>query len=447
MPLVPIVLLGVAGFYVWGHTNAPRPTGGGLLAIPVLLAVMTPLIRRMARRETTFNLGAVLWLSLSVKFLGTGFRFLGGVDAVVYDAEGARLATAFRQLDFLAPTGRSIPGTGTIRYLTGIVHVLTNSSYVATFLVFSTLGFCGLMMFYRAVVIALPAANHKRYALALFFCPTLLYWPSSIGKESIMVFGLGLASLGCALLLQRMPRGLLLGALGLTVVSLIRPHVGLIFVTSVIVASVLRAPIGDSLTASIAKAAGIIALVAAGAVLAGATEQLLNVDQLSNTGSIGVALDRTQDQTTQGGAQFDAARINSPADVPWAVVTVLFRPFPFEARSALALLSSAESTAILVGIIASVRAVAGSMVRIRRNAFVAYAMSFVFTFAYLFSAIGNFGILTRQRSQVLPFLLVALALGTPGIGRPSGSGESPPIPLAGVPSDDRRPALKLAVKR
>ena len=48
--------------------------------------------------------------------------------------------------------------------------------------------------------------------------------------------------------------------------------------------------------------------------------------------------------------------------------------------------------------------------RIRREAYAAYAIAFVGVFIYLFSALGNFGILARQRVQMLPFLFVLLSL-------------------------------------
>ena len=42
--------------------------------------------------------------------------------------------------------------------------------------------------------------------------------------------------------------------------------------------------------------------------------------------------------------------------------------------------------------------------------YVAYATTYTIMFVIAFSSIGNFGILTRQRTQVLPMLLVLLVL-------------------------------------
>jgi hypothetical protein len=45
-----------------------------------------------------------------------------------------------------------------------------------------------------------------------------------------------------------------------------------------------------------------------------------------------------------------------------------------------------------------------------RVPYVAYCLAFVVMFVFAFSSIGNFGIMTRQRTQVFPFLLVFLAI-------------------------------------
>ena len=60
--------------------------------------------------------------------------------------------------------------------------------------------------FYRAFVTALPDADHHRYALLIFLWPTLVFWPSSIGKDCWLLFTLGIASLGAARVLVRRPR-------------------------------------------------------------------------------------------------------------------------------------------------------------------------------------------------------------------------------------------------
>jgi hypothetical protein len=42
--------------------------------------------------------------------------------------------------------------------------------------------------------------------------------------------------------------------------------------------------------------------------------------------------------------------------------------------------------------------------------YVAFAVSYTAMFVFAFSSVGNFGIMTRQRTQVLPLVLVLLAI-------------------------------------
>jgi hypothetical protein len=47
---------------------------------------------------------------------------------------------------------------------------------------------------------------------------------------------------------------------------------------------------------------------------------------------------------------------------------------------------------------------------LRRHSYLVMSLAFIVGFVYAFSAVANFGILARQRTQMLPFLLVFLAL-------------------------------------
>jgi len=77
----------------------------------------------------------------------------------VYQQIGAQLAESFRSLRFDVDTGAPVPGTGGLRYVTGLVSLPPGLSGYANFLVFTWLGFWGCVMLYRAFVTALPQSN------------------------------------------------------------------------------------------------------------------------------------------------------------------------------------------------------------------------------------------------------------------------------------------------
>jgi hypothetical protein len=93
-----------------------------------------------------------------------------------------------------------------------------------------------------------------------------------------------------------------------------------------------------------------------------------------------------------------------------AIVTVLFRPFPFEAHNAQSLIASAEGTVLLGMFVAGRRRLRGVPRALKRSPYVAYCLVYTILFCLIFSTFSNFGILTRERVQVFPMVLVFLAL-------------------------------------
>src|SRR5258705_3183465 len=137
----------------------------------------------------------------------------GSADASHYHQAGALLAPLFRR-GIYSDLGK-ISGTRFIEILTGQVYALTGPTRLGGFMVFAWFSFLGCYLFYRAFRTAFPDGDGRRYALLVFFFPTLLFWPSSIGKEAFMILGLGAAALGTAQLLVGRFRGLVWLALGL----------------------------------------------------------------------------------------------------------------------------------------------------------------------------------------------------------------------------------------
>ncbi len=121
----------------------------------------------------------------------------GGADSARYDDAGERISAALRAgLPWVAHG--PFPGTAFIEGFTGYVYLLLGPTLIGGFLFFSWLGFWGLLLFQRAFATALPDGDARRYALLVLFLPSLLFWPSSIGKEAWMTLALGLGAYGAA---------------------------------------------------------------------------------------------------------------------------------------------------------------------------------------------------------------------------------------------------------
>lgn len=390
----------------------PYDVSGGVLVVHVLALVTIPLLLVLTRKEDDRPFRSILVVALIAKLVGTLLRYAvllgvyGEGDAIQYDQIGSGLAQQFRQGYFAAEIGERLVGTGFIELLTGIVYTITGSTRLGGFLVFSWLGFWGLYLFYRAFRLACPQGEHRRYTLLLFFLPSMLFWPSSIGKEAWMTLTLGAFAYGVARLVSHHRHNLLWIAVGTIGSAMVRPHVTLVAVVSLMVAYMFSGSRSTSYARPLSKMAGLVVLVAVFAFALGAVEDFFRLD---DTKSIEEVLDQTEERTSKGGSEFTTTGIRSPVELPLGVFSVIFRPLPFEAGNAQALLASLEGVFLLVVFLLNWRRL-GNLIPRRHAPFVVFVSTYSLLFAIAFSNVGNFGILARQRTQLFPFLLVVLTV-------------------------------------
>lgn len=417
-----------------------------LVIVPVLGAVTLPLVRHGLRKDPDPRIGQIVAVAFVAKMLGSVARYAltyqlyERADAEAYHVSGSRLAAAFWDGTYAQVVQVEAPdltGTPFINLVTGIFYTITGPTKLGGFLIFAWLSFIGLFCFYKAVVVGFPAANHRRYAYLVFFLPSMLYWPSSIGKEAWISFGLGLSSYGIALIMRHQPLGYPVAALGLLATAGPRPHITVLVVVSLMIAYVLRRrPWREATLGPVGKVAGLVVLMSVGVVVVTTAASFFDVDRVSGE-SVTEVLDYTDEQSGQGGSEFEAVRVKSPTEFPNAVLAVLFRPWLWEAGNGQALIAAAEGMMLLVLGVAS----ATRLLRLPRYIFqvpyVAYALTYTVMFVIAFSSISNFGILTRQRTQVLPLVVVMLVL---PVGRAREHRRAPTVDRARDLSGSRRAA-------
>ena len=196
---------------------------------------------------------------------------------------------------------------------------------------------------------------------------------------------------------------------GIFAIGMVRPHVAIVFLASVLIGLFARQAHSKGRVAShlVVLVVVIVGLMWA----ANASAALFGLESLDGFNDVSAALDFAQERTSQDTSQFVVARVQSPADYPLAIVTVLFRPFPWEASGAAALLSALESVALLALVLRAVPSGIAHLDGVLQRGQLLFAVTFTSIFIFLFSAIGNFGILVRQRAQVIPFVLLLVAFG------------------------------------
>jgi hypothetical protein len=395
---------------------------GAVLIGPALIAISVPILAREAKRLQDPRLLWILIVALLLKLIGGLLRFwvtfslYGAGDATGYHREGVRLSMGFWNGDF--ETGlRSLTGTSFISLLTGVIYTITGPSKLGGFLVYSWLSFWGLFLFHRAFTVAVPEGDRRWYALFVFFLPSLLYWPSSTGKEAWMLLTLGIAAIGVARLFTgRALRGFLLLLLGAALGAVVRPHVaGLVTVAAACGLLFLKPGRAWARLGPVLKWVGVGAVGVLAVVLIVQTQSFLGTSLGGDASVTSVEgfvdeLENVATRADTGGSEFQPVIVRSPLQVPEAVVTVLFRPFIFEAGNAQGLVAAVESMMLLLIVVWRWRWIWAAITSMRRQAYVAFAGAYTGMFVIVFASFPNFGLLARERVQVLPLFLVLLCV-------------------------------------
>ncbi len=411
---------------LWLSNHATYEVWGGALVAFVLFGITAPILYGVVEAKDGARLARLVVLALAAKLAASLIRYLvafdvyGGVaDASGYAGWGQELAGTLRVGEFDVEFGRTLIGTGFLRYISGLVFVLTGPTTLGTFFVFSWLGFLGLYGCYRAVAISCHDVNLRRYAWLVFLLPSLLFWPSSLGKEAWMLFTLGIATVGAARILTRKSRGYPLLAIGLLGAGMVRPHIALLVCLALAVAYLRRErPVWARVFGPVPQFIGLVAVAVFAVVALNYTKAYFNVAEESTVASSAdEILELAANRTETGGSEFEAEPVTSPADVPRAVATVLFRPFVFEAHNLPSLLAAIETTGLLALALWSAPRWRTSLRLIFTSPYIRFAAVYTILFIVAFGAIGNFGILARQRVQMLPFFLIFLALKPPVVER------------------------------
>jgi hypothetical protein len=415
-------VVGAAYAATWGWALSSQTYNiyGALAVVPIIIAINLLLIARVVGRNPGESwLPGVLVAGLAAKAVGTFARYWvayvlysGNADAERYNLYASYQHKIWRQGQIVWDV-EGKQGTQVLEIITTAIYTVIGGSPLAGFFVFASFAFWGAYLLYRAFCIAVPEGDHKRYALLVFLLPSMLYWPSSIGKESWLLLFIGVTALGAARYFTE--RGgamllLLVGGIGLT---LVRPHVSVILFAALFVAQLFQ-PSRGTVAGLLRKGAGIAVLGMAAFVLVRASAQFLGIDDLS-VQAVTETVDWRSGNTEQGGSAFEPLPLNHPLGVPVAFVTLLFRPLPFEASNAQMLVQSLEGL-FLVGMATfGWRRLRGLPRLLRGNPFLWFALLYIIGFTLAFAGFGNFGILARQRVLMLPFFLMLLSLPKPRV--------------------------------
>lgn len=313
----------------------------------------------------------------------------------VADAQGYFIS-AFNQTEWGQDFGIGTDAIALLQY--PLIHFF-GLNWFACFLVYNLLGYIGIYLMFK-VLWDLSGNNSKvkKIILCILFLPGMNYWTSSIGKDSLMMLGIGCLVYASQKWETRLPC-LILGCI---VAGLIRPHVCAVVVLSILLAFLFSKTRKWVLLKIILVVIGIgigIASLSFLTKFVGVTE--LSLDMFE-------AKEKFYNSANSGhNSSVDISSYN----IGEKMFLYLFRPLFFDAKNILMWIASIENLILLLFFI--------NVLNRKNIRFCLKNQSFLIRFNVIYAISGtlllsfacsNMGIAMRQKTMVLPsFFVIGIA--------------------------------------
>ncbi|MCX8492212.1 MAG: hypothetical protein ORN54_14205 [Cyclobacteriaceae bacterium] len=314
------------------------------------------------------------------------------------------------------------PSTFFIIRLAAIFDLFTFSSYSATAICFAVLSFIGMWMFFLTFYRKYPQA-HWQLALATFFIPSVFFWGSGVLKDSVTLACLGIATYQFYKVFFEQKITLtnfLLLIMALYGIFSVKKFILQAYLPAVIVwifAEKFHHIQSLVLKMMLIPFTTILVIVSAyyTIVKVGEDDARYSISNISKTAKV-TAYDIRYWSGRDAGSGYELGELDGTIGslvrlAPQAINVSLFRPYIWEVRNPLMLLSAFESLALLLFTIYTILIKRGTILKALTNSSVIFCLIFSISFAF---AVGvstfNFGTLARYKIPLLPFFLVALIL-------------------------------------
>lgn len=316
----------------------------------------------------------------------------------------------------------SDPYTYQVIRLSALIGLVTFHTYTLIAILFAVLSFTGMWALYKVFYDLYPHL-HRRMAIAVFFIPSVFFWGSGLMKDTITLGALGWLFHGFYFGIIRR-KSLVVNAvvviISIMIIKAIKVYILLCFLPAAFLWIFLeyRARIKSPALRFLA-----LPLVLATAIpisyqaIIKITEEnkRYQLENLTNTTQV-TATWLQQVGTMQSGSvytlgEFDGTWTNMLSKAPQAIFVTLYRPFLWEVRNPVMLLSALEAVFFLFMTFKVLREMKLSRLwsLIGKQPVVLFCLIFAIAFSF---AVGvssyNFGTLVRYKIPMMPFFLAAL---------------------------------------
>ncbi len=400
--------------------------GSVLIATTFFVLVLSIALRMRSEGDRSWLVpvimaGFIAKVAASVaSYLAIKLLFNGKGDAVGYHTRAIEAADIWRRFDL--PATKSFTGTSFMDLATSFLFVPYEPTLLGGFILFGMIGFLGQLLMYAAFRRGVPSGRLGVYAGLILFYPSIVYWTSPISKEALMFLFIGLIVYGAARMLEDLRiRWVLLMAIGLAPAVMLRVHVAALLGASLFGAVLFMTnPPGRGVTARRLLSLVLATVALSGLVVAAAADFNIDLSAAASGEDIGAELTEftstVESNTSKGDSAVEGGFVTNPAQLPGAVVRVLYRPFPWEADNAPEFVTALEGFVLMVLTVIRFPLLWRGSRELRRHPFLLMSLFYSLGFTLAFSGILNLGLMARQRAQLLPFFL-ALLIQLPAIAR------------------------------
>lgn len=287
------------------------------------------------------------------------------------------------------------------KFITYIVKILVSLGfdYLSLFFIFSIFGLLGIWLLYQSTYENIKDFHNKKSMLLLkltIFLPNLNFWSVAPGKDSLILFAIGIFFYG----VSKPAKRILYIIFGLILIFLIRPHIALFFIVGLSLSILLKNQ-PKNFSQIIINNIVIIIFALSTFFLSLFIFNWLNLDNFT---TLGQYIDNRQNLNTEGGSSIDIAQMN----YLFIIISYIYRPlFEFkQGISAFTLFANVDNFILLIMTIYILNTLIKNNSRQRfikqiNLYFMCHTMIFLVSVIPLALTTANLGIAMRQKTMFI----------------------------------------------
>ena len=302
-------------------------------------------------------------------------------------------------------------GTGNIEIFTRYLSYILGDSYYSIKLFYSLLAFIGLILIYKAFIKLLTKSNIciKKYyyhSLALFLTPTILFWSSILGKDSLNIFFVGLFTYSYFRLIEKYSFSYFsLVVFSIIGVGFIRSWMSGIFVIAI---AIYFIEFNSKKSMFLFLILGIVLYFLSSSFLTIGFMAKYNIMSME---SLFLAINTVSSNLSYGNSKVEVYELHSIGDYIFYFIpnffTAVFRPQLYDAKNPFMLLAAIENTILLYFFL---KYFLLNLKVLIVNKYIKFLVSFIFAWSLLYVIISptNLGMAVRFKLQIMPALIMVI---------------------------------------